>query len=101
MEEPATVAACLSLGVTALSGVVAYLYSELKTERASRVADAEARRMSDTAHSARIEALLREQIERDREESERNDRLEDIVLGLRESADRPRVKTDPKKARST
>lgn len=100
MDEPHSVLACLTASTTALSGAVVYLYFELQQSRAAAAAAAEARRMSEAAHASRIEALLREQIERDREASERDDRLEDIVLGLRENADRPRTRTDPKKPKA-
>lgn len=92
MVGPETLTDALTLAVITLSGVVvslagviAYLYRENKAEA--------------TANRTRIEALLGAATERERDDAERGDRLEDLLLTLTEIAKQPRTRatTDPKK----
>lgn len=95
MTEPDSIAALLSTAVATLGGAVLYLYRDAKAEASARLTEAR-------AHAARVEELIRASVERDRELSERDDRLEDLLLTLTEIAKQPRTRatTDPKKEKA-
>lgn len=94
MAEPFSVIAGLTAVTSALTVATVHLYHELRKVTAERLAE-------EKASGSRTEAFLRAAIERDRELSERDDRIEDLLLSISEAQKHPRTRatTDPKKVK--